>query len=252
MELKIKCDAKVSLKGLVNVVNVMCEVNEYKIDGNSLSGSVIIKGKYIKDDLHTQYDFSEVVPFTVVFKNEVKQIDKINVVDFSTNEVINTGIECKFDMYIEYQDNEKDDDGEVIAINSVNIDNMIEEEKIDEIEMTGKDDEKIKADINKKYDELLGEILESRDDNFLEEELQEDDVFLEAVDEKSISITNSKNETRPCFSNINDSYSSYRVYYPKEESELEKICNKEKISIDKIYKDKANKDFKDKKRIIIK
>lgn len=259
MELRIRCDAKVTLKGLVNLVNVMCDINEYKTDGSTLLGSVNVKGNYIKDDLNTTYDFKETVPFTVVFKDDIKQIQKIEVEDFLANEIINNGIECKFNIHIEYQNEKNDDD--VVTAESVNI---IKDEEISEIDTTNNEDEKIKEDINKKYDQLLEEILESRDDNFLEEEEPQDenealdaesiieDENIEKKAESNFKITSSNSEVKPNFSNIRSSYSSYHVYYPKEESELEKICSKEKISIDRVYKDKANKDFKDKKRIIIK
>lgn len=264
MELRIKCDAKVNLEGLINIVNVMCEINDYNVDNNSLSGSVNVKGNYIKDDLHTTYDFKENVPFTVVFKNSIEKIDKIEVEDFSFNEIVNNGLECKFNIYISYEDSEK-------IIETLEVEKS-EEEPLEEIEITTDEDEKIKDDINKKYDELLEEILESREDNFLEEneeevfndeeafvsetssdeETEENSEVIEEVKENNFNIKNSVSDVRSYFNNVSETYESYHVYYPKQEKELEEICNKENISIDRIYKDKANKDFKDKKRIIIK
>lgn len=274
MELRIKCDAKVNLEGLINIVNVMCEINDYNVDNNSLSGSVNVKGNYIKDDLHATYDFNENVPFTVVFKNNIEKIEKIEVEDFIFNEIVNNGIECKFNIFISYEDIESFNEDESLEDKETVVGKVIEEE-LEEIEDNTLDDEKIKDAINKKYDELLEEILEKREDNFLEEndeiedenwendldkqELDENDEktensVSELLEEKenNFNIKNSVSDVRSYFNNVSETYESYHVYYPKQEKELEEICNKEKISIDRIYKDKANKDFKDKKRIIIK
>ena len=114
-----------------------------------------------------------------MFKDDIKQIQKIEVEDFLANEIINNGIECKFNIHIEYQNEKNDDD--VVTAESINI---IKDEEISEINTTNNEDEKIKEDINKKYDQLLEEILESRDDNFLEEEEPQDEK--ESLDAESI------------------------------------------------------------------
>lgn len=246
MELRIKCDAKVDLEGLINIVDIICEINDYKISDNSLEGTVNVKGNYIKDDLQTINKFNENVPFTVVFKNNIKKIEKIEIEDFIINEVFNTGIECKFNIHILYDDSDE---------------NLENDTQIKEIIISNEDDEKIKDDINKKYDELLEEILEKRDEVFINEEeneievddndLEDKEIIKEEIKENNFSIKTSISD-KPSFTNIKDAYRTFHVYYPKKENELEEICNKENISIDKIYKDNANKDFKDKKRIIIK
>lgn len=254
MELRIKCDAKVNLEGLINIVNVMCEINDYNVDNNSLSGSVNVKGNYIKDDLHTTYDFNENVPFTVVFKNNIEKIEKIEVEDFIFNEIVNNGIECKFNIFISYEDSKSFNEDDSLEDKETVAEKVIEEE-LEEIEDNTLDDEKIKDAINKKYDELLEEILEKREDNFLEENDEKiENSVSELLEEKenNFNIKNSVSDVRSYFNNVKETYESYHVYYPKQEKELEEICSKENISIDRVYKDKANKDFKDKKRIIIK
>ena len=248
MELRIKCEAKVDLVDFVNLLNVMCEVNEYELKDETLNGYVCVKGKYIKDDLHEEYDFLENVPFTVVFNANSLSLDKIEVEDLVTTEIINHGLECKFNIAITYSEIEKD------LNENLEENNLIEEEEIKDLPETNNDfissnDEELKTEINQKYDELLNKILSTREED---NEVEESKEIEENVEKNIFNISTSENKLRPVFTKFKDSYTSYHVYYPKQESELESICNKEKISIDRIYSDNANKDFKDKKRIIIK
>lgn len=257
MELRIKCDAKVDLTGFVSLLNVSVETKEYELNEDTLTGYVGVKGNYIKDDIQNAYEFNQNVPFTVVFNNKDLVLKKIEIEDFSTNEIINHGIECNFDMLITYSEgSEPSQEKSEEVIETIEI---IEEDKENDF-IDNKDDEEIKNDILEKYDQLLNQILDSRDDNFLEEEIEEvfeeelnEPIIKELDEEKKIVIVNSTdNKLRPVFTRFSDNYTSYHVYYPQKESELENICNKEKVSIERIYQDKANKDFKDKKRIIIK
>ncbi len=246
MELRIKCDAKVDLVDFVNLLNVMCEVNEYELKDETLNGYVCVKGKYIKDDLHQEYDFLENVPFTVVFNANSLSLDKIEVEDLVTTEIINHGLECKFNIVITYSEIAKDLNEDDILIKSDEIKEDLPETNNDFI---SSNDEELKTEINQKYDELLNKILSTREEDI---ELEENEEKEENIEKNIFNISTSENKLRPVFTKFSDSYTSYHVYYPKQESELESICNKEKISIDRIYSDNANKDFKDKKRIIIK
>ena len=42
-----------------------------------------------------------------------------------------------------------------------------------------------------------------------------------------------------------------RVYYPEKESDIESICKEENVNVLDVYSETYNKDFTEKKRIII-
>lgn len=236
MQLRIKCDAKVNLNNFVNLKEIKCVVEKYLLENDTLEGMIKVSGTYIKDDLESVYSYEENVPFTVVFSNSDMEIDKIEIEDFKYNEVINQGVECGFDILIDYH--EKVETEEVL----VETENDF---------LAEQDDEELKNEINQKYDELLNEIIEGRNDNFLEED-EEEEIEKNISEESNVYICENREDNKVDFSNMKEKYSSYRVYYPKKESEVEKICTIEMVSLDKIYKEKANKDFQNKKRIIIK
>lgn len=257
MELKICCDASVKLEKMSNVMEVECSVGDYQVSGDTLNGNIIIKGKYIRDVIEELHDFFETVPFTLVFKDQHYQINTISIQDFTCQEIINNGIECNFNIIVNYdlkeevaeskkkknnevliEDNEKEELESYKLEEDIIIENVLAPEEIQE-ELN---DDEIKKEINKKYDDLLNEILEARaDDNFLEEP-------------KKVTIR-SDEEKRDCkkvFTNFKEAYANYRVYYTNKESDIEKICKVENVSIDKVYKDNRDSDIINKKRIIIK
>lgn len=236
MELKICCDASVKLERMSNVMEVECNVGDYKVDGDTLTGDIIIRGNYIQDVLEEHHEFDEVVPFTIVFNEKNYVVEGITIQDFTCQEVINQGLECNFNVLVNYTPEgtnvevpEKEDDAEEIEVET--------EENIIEVS-----DDDIKNEIDKKYDNLLNEILEARaDQNFLE---KNDNIKVRSNEECS--------DCRGLLKDIPDNYVSYRVYYTSKESDIETIAKKEKVSIDKVYKDNKNNDIVNKKRIIVK
>lgn len=242
MELRICCDASVKLEKMANVNHVDCQIGDYELRGDTLNGNIEIRGEYIRDNLDEVYPFSETVPFTLVFKDKNYHIDNIAVQDFSCQEIINHGIECNFNILVEYSpkaDAEKKDDAGMAASGETLTPAEI---TAGELDIEGEiDDEAVKEEINQKYDALLKEVLESRDDNF----------FAEA---KKVTVRGAekKEECKSAIGSIRNSYASYRVYYTTKESDIESICKREQVSPDKIYSDNRETDFLNKKRIIIK
>lgn len=257
MELKICCDASVKLEKMSNVMEVDCSVGDYQVDGDTLNGNIVIKGKYIRDVIEELHDFMETVPFTLVFKDHNYQVNTITIQDFTCQEIINNGIECNFNIIVNYdlkevtnksekeisnEDIFEDSEKEELEIHKQEEDIIIEKELAPEEIQEELNDDEIKKEINKKYDDLLNEILETRaDDNFLEEP-------------KKVTIRSAE-EKRDCkrvFTNFKEAYTNYRVYYTNKESDIEKICKLENVSIDKVYKDNRDSNIINKKRIIIK
>jgi len=244
MDLKICCDSSVKLEKMTNVNSVDCQIGEYELSGDTLNGNIEISGEYIKDNLDETFPFFETVPFTLVFKDKNYQIDEISVQDFSHQDIINQGIECNFNIFVEYslkadeKGKKEEDFGETLTPAEITaVDPEIVEHVTEET-----DDEVVKEEINQKYDNLLKEVLESRDDNFFEEE------------KKKVTVRGgaATGECRSVIGNFKTNYTSYRIFYPNKESDIEKICKSEQISIDKVYKDNQNTDYLNKKRIIIK
>lgn len=273
MELRIQCDASIKLEGFVNLINIEYEIMDSALVDDTLSGNVKISGEYIKDEIEQNYAFDKVEPFTVIFKNANYKINDLSIDDFVSNEIINNGVECTSSLVINYSEQEVQE--EVIEEEKPKVDEEIDDKfnvemvEKDEAEIVEKDDEvedaeikdieipeidqsdidkedliqKAKEEITKKYDDLLQKILETREDNFLDE----------VTENSNVEIIHKEDSCRNMnFSKIEEKYVTYKIFYPQRENEIESICQKERISLDKIYKDNSTTDFINKRRIIIK
>lgn len=271
MELRICCDKKIELTNFNNLKEVNCKLDDYKFDNGQLMGSCYIFGTYNTKSLENK-DFSEEVPFTLMFKNSDYNVDNINIENFKSYEVVNNGIECSFEIVVSYslkdsseKDNELDENLEnsditknEAIISENKSDNIIENEEEKDIVNNDEVIETIGEKINLNNDFI---------DEIKEEELSSLDEPIAVIKEKYDNLLNNiflnrdndniKIETKESINKIkfkfkdNNERSSYVVYYPKYENEIEKICLNEKVSINSVYDNDCNKDFQDKKRIII-
>src|SRR5690606_37841178 len=144
MELKICCDASVKLEKMSNVMEVECNVGDYKVDGDTLTGDIIIRGDYIQDVIEEHHEFSEIVPFTIVFNEKDYVVEGITIQDFTCQEIINQGIECNFNILVNYIPSSSSEAIEEDA-------NEIEIETEEDIIAVS--DEDIKNEIDKKYED---------------------------------------------------------------------------------------------------
>ncbi len=246
MELTICCDASVKLPKMTNVMEVNCHIDSYEIKGDTLEGNILINGNYIQDDLEKVYDFRELVPFTIVFKDKNYLVNSINVQNLECQEIINQGIECNFNIVVDYLPQDNQNGEEVEMAEEIKVEETVEEPKEEDLpleeEQVEVSDEEIKSEINKKYDDLLNEILEAREDeNFLEPE--------KAITFKSDDRCD---DCRGLLNSIQNKYAEYKIYYTNKETDIEDVCKREHLSIEKVYKDNQKSDFIQKKRIIIK
>jgi len=260
MELKICCDASVKLEKMSNVMEVECNVRDYRLEGDTLNGDIIIRGNYIKDVLEEYHEFNEIVPFTLVFNDKGYVIESISIEDFTCQEIINQGIECNFNILVNYKEGTIPSE---VEIDDVDLDDIVDDDydnndydnndfddndNIEEIEFETDEkiievsDEDIKKEIDKKYDNLLNEILEARKDQNL----------LEKNENIAVRSNDVESDCRSILKQIPETYTSYRVYFTNKESDIEKIAKLENISIDKVYKENQELDISNKKRIIIK
>ena len=265
MELRINCDASVKLKKINGTRKVNCNVIDYKIQKDTLNGNIMIDGTYLKDDLDKEYEFSELVPFTVVFRDENFEVTDIQVENFNNNDIVNQSVDCHFDIVIYYEErNESKKEKKVDKQEK-----EVKEEAFEEI----KSSEEVTDDqeISNKYDEMLQEILTGRKDNFLEEIEEvvidkqeqilkeilsarvEEEVIEIPVEEKpknnlSVSLSKGKEDKKePLFKELKESYQSYSVYFINNDKQIDKICKDNNLNINDVYED-----YSKNRRIIVK
>lgn len=245
MELTINCGSFVEINKLLSIAEMNGFIDKYNLDENFLEGTAVLKGKYVKDDSGEFFEFKKEVPFTLVFKDKNININTIDIVDLHFSEVINQGIETNFEIFVEYDVQERDnfiinsEEKEDFIIESKENDFINESEENEIIEEINFGDieeelEEIKEEITKSYDDLLDEIL-------LGNNVVKDNVEVNVMKKENNRVT---------FTRFKEKYSTYSVYYPKDEREVEKICGDNNRSLDEVYKN--NGDFNEKRRIILK
>lgn len=137
------------------------------------------------------------------------------------------------------------------------LDNDINEINIfDDSESDIDSDINLEKTIKDKYNKLLDNIFNNRSDLMVDDEEKtsfEDNNSLEETKHNQININESKSvkENKFGFLKFLDSKTTLRVYYPEKESDIDGICKKENINVLDIYNESYNKDFSDKRRIII-
>ncbi len=251
MELTINCGAFVEINKLLSIAEMNGYVDKYKLDDNFLEGTAVLKGKYVKDDSGETYDFYKEVPFTVVFKDKNVNIKVIDIVDLHFSEVINQGIETTFEILVDYdviENKEYNVVGKDFINQSKEKDFLVESkenEKLDEIDDLD-DDYHEQID----FDDILEDLNELKDEITKDYEELLDDILL-GNNRDTVEVKEMKKENnRVVFTKFKDNYSTYRVYYPKDEKEVEKICGENNKSLDEIYRN--NSDLNEKRRIILK
>ena len=222
MDLTINCGSFVEVNKLLSVIEINGIIKDFKLDENFLEGKALLSGKYVKDDSGETFKFEKEVPFTIVFKDNNIDINTIDIVNLKFSEVINQGIETTFEIFVEYDVLESNSEQE-------NYDNEIE--LIEEVEFEEDNElDEIKDAITKSYEELLDDLLLPNRDN---------------VEIKDIK----KENNRVVFTKFKENYSTYTVFYPKDDREVEKICVENNHSLEDVYK--RNGDFNEKRRIIL-
>ncbi len=248
MELKINCDTKVSIDRLNSLKTVDCNVISFNLDKNVLNGDIRISGKYYKDDLDKFYQFEDVVPFTVMFNDENINIQGVTCGNFSCQEVVNQGIECHFDVFIRYENGVieipvelpsekleiKMEDQKKVEVEHKKIEVEVEVEEEKEVE----DKDNAYEEITQKYDDLLGEILDVRNDNFLDPKRTDGLVKINQVQEK---------KERLALSNMFEKQTTIKIYFPSGEQEVDQICKEKQLNINDAYEE-----YRKNRRIIIK
>lgn len=249
MELRICCEQKIELEKYKNLKSINYEIDRYTFDNGELNGNVVVKGIYENNE-SLENEYIKSVPFTLMFKSSGYEIKELKIDNFKHYDVVNNGIECSFDIFVLYE--LKISEGSIPNIMSKDEvkEEKIEKEEIKEevletvkeinsdvnnldiIETIDENSSDVCTDIKDKYDELLNNIFLNREENNVN--------ILDKKDNGKLKLK------------FNDKIETIRVYFPKAENEIEKICKDEKVTISSVYDNDLNKDFQNKKRIIIK
>ncbi len=80
----VNCNAFVDLKNMMRVNNVGIDLVDYDLINNTVEGTVEITGMYDGYDLEKESNstFNNLVPFTVVFNDDVASLIEVAIEDF--------------------------------------------------------------------------------------------------------------------------------------------------------------------------
>lgn len=259
MELRICCEQKIELEKYKNLKSINYEIDRYTFDNGELNGNVVVKGIYENNE-SLENEYIKSVPFTLMFKSSGYEIKELKIDNFKHYDVVNNGIECSFDIFVLYE--LKISEGSIPNIMSKD---EVKEEKIkkEEIKEEKTEKEEIKEEVLETVKEINSDvnnldIIETIDENSsdvctdIKDKYDEllNNIFLNR-EENNVNILDKKDNEKLKLK-FNDKIETIRVYFPKAENEIEKICKDEKVTINSVYDNDLNKDFQNKKRIIIK
>lgn len=218
MELKMNYNSFIKLKDFLKIIDLSAEVDEYNIIDESLEGNLNIKGKYIKRDNVTDEYFLEKVPFSIFINNKEFEINDIYCVDIEHVGIEGRGIDVSFDIYVNYdvlseEFREKD-----------NNESTNEIESLETIPVNEQDFEHLKSLETNRVDELLKTTLIGKDNSPTE------DIVIRNAYEDNTKI---------------------KICYYNTDKQLEDICFKNDLSIEKVYNDNKKYDFNKYHRVIL-
>lgn len=222
MELRMNFTSFIKIKDASRINDICGEILDYRVTEDGVVGSLGINGKYYKNDLEKENQFNESIPFNIVFTTPKFELIDLDCVNLDYDLVEGRGIEVSFDIKVEYNELEDAPD----AIETIGERTMEEqEETVPTIEST--ELEEIKDEITEKVSSKLEETLKFKDDNL-------------------------PTETENFLDNLEEKRSKIKVCYYSNDKELENVCAKNDISLDKVFKDNKNNDISKYQRVIIK
>lgn len=222
MELRMNFTSFIKIKDASRINDICGEILDYSATEDGVVGSLGINGKYLKNDLEKENQFSESIPFNIVFTTPHFELVDLDCINLDYDLVEGRGIEVSFDIKVDY--NELDNDIEEIDTIGERTSEIEDNEVINE-ENTQIED--IKNEITEEVSSKLEETLKFKEDNLPTQDAD----FIKDLDEKRTKI---------------------KVCYYSSDKELETVCSKNDISLDKVFKDNKNNDISKYQRIIIK
>lgn len=237
MDLKVNHNSFIKLKDFFKILDISVEVLEYNLENELLSGSLIVKGKYLKRDNTTEEYINEQIPFTIAFTNTDFDINDINCQDLEYVAIEGRGVDITFDIMVNYDnvieipieiidDRESEEIIEAKDEFNENTEDINDEDNdIEILPLTDLDFEELKKEETKRIDELLKSTLEIKDDNLPTEE-----IIIRGLKEGKSNIS---------------------ICYYNDDKELENICKTRGVSIDNVFKNNQKFDINKYHRIIL-
>lgn len=222
MELRMNFTSFIKIKDASRINDICGEILDYSVTEDGVVGSLGINGKYYKNDLEKENQFNESIPFNIVFTTPKFELVDLDCVNLDYDLVDGRGIEVSFDIKVEYNELEEAPDA-IETIGERTVDEQVETAPtIESSEL-----EEIKDEITEKVSSKLEETLKFKDDNL-------------------------PTETENFLDNLEEKRSKIKVCYYSNDKELENVCAKNDISLDKVFKDNKNNDISKYQRVIIK
>lgn len=221
MIFKIDCDNFVMLYDLVELIDVSCEAGSYELNNDTLKGTVEIKGTYIKKGNTQPNNFSDTVPYTILFNESDIKVISVMCEEFSY-EKNNDGINALFKVVVDY---EKIDEAKTsIELDSLDLDGVV----------TGINDEETTEKFNEKLDKFLND---------------REVVPTTQIEDTESSVTSNTPNT-PFYLKLKELKRTTKIIFYKNEKELEKIAKDNNLSISELLNNTQN--LGDNRRIILK
>lgn len=237
-----------------NIENIMLDnFNYYEVVNNG-----IVCNFDLLIDYNMNIDESQIPNVLYNDESDFEINKQEEVKEEITDNVLDNKIEDNDMLTEENENNDMLNDNIVFQDNITNDINesSIFDDSENDINSDINNDINIEKTIKDKYDKLLDSIFNNRSDLMVDDEGKtslEDINSLEDTKHNQININESKpvKENKFGFLKFLDSKTTLRVYYPEKESDIDGICKKENINVLDIYNESYNKDFSDKRRIII-
>lgn len=279
MELRMNFNDFIKIKSIFKINDLSGEVLDYTIDNEEIKGVLGISGTYLLDDLKTNHTLSKEIPFNFVFANSDFIVNDVDCVNLEYELVDGRGLEVNFDIILNYDQNEQNNDLKDDERN----------EKFENVESLGEEQVDVKEDDSdaKKNEEtdVISQSIEETDNlpersevqleerldiipekNEVDLEEKNSIVKLDDIEEIKDNITNEINKkltsslsykednlpTEESFLNIIEERKAHiKVCYYTDDQDLEKVCRKNNVSINHVFKTNSSNNINATRRIII-
>lgn len=244
MELRVNFNSFVKIKDVTKINDICGEILDYQLLTDKISGKLGVNGKYYKSDLEKEYSFTEEIPFDILFTSPNFELIDVDCIDLNYDLIDGRGLDVNFDIRVEYNE-------------------LINEEEFSERKLSPGDDEENETnelDSGDTKEESSNELdLGERElniDEIVDKEIEEvKEEITDNVSNKLINALNVKDNNLPT-EEVTELFEEERtvikVCYYNSDKELESLCNKNDISLDKVFKDNKNNDIEKYQRVIIK
>lgn len=288
MELRINSNASIKLDKFTGIKKINTRITEFLCKNDTLEGKILIYGSYYQQDLDKKHDFKEVIPFTVVFKDNNYTVQDIACENFSYGEVVGRGLDCNFDVVVTYEIKKEEVVPEVLEADLLEEARTEQVEKV-EAELVETDASAPNGNLEAEIDTLPVEPLTaetepiivtrpapvediisnyetedlkkedsnelSNDDYYLQNEMLKEDITKQVdkiLQAKMEVKTDNDPSLKSKFFTKRDVKDTIKVIYYQDSKDIETICHQKNISIDKVFKDNKQTNFDQYRRIIIK